>query len=55
MEVKKVLIELQHDKTKIMTCTLSEDSDQPGHPTSAVHFLGSKGPNDSSCEIVKTD
>ena len=32
-EMKHVLLLLtQHDKTNKMTCALSEDSDQPGHP-----------------------
>ena len=43
-----------HDKTNKMTCVPSKDSDQPGHPPSlirvfAVHSIGSKGPNVSSC------
>ena len=28
--------ESQHDKTNKMTCATSEDSDQPGHPTSLI-------------------
>ena len=43
-----------HDKTNKMTCAPSEDSDQPGHPSSlirvfAVRSIGSLGPNVSSC------
>ena len=38
--------EPRHDKTSKLTCALSEDSDQPGHPPSlitvfAVHSVGS--------------
>ena len=41
-------------KTNKMTCALSEDSDQPGHPPSlisafTVHSKDSQGPKVSSC------
>ena len=44
----------RHDKTNKMKCAPSEDSDQPGHPSSvirvfAVCFMGSLGHNASSC------
>ena len=43
-----------HDKPNKMTCAPSEDSDQPGHPSSlirvvTVRSVGSLGPNTSSC------
>ena len=43
-----------HDKTNEMACAPSEDSDQPGHPSSlirvfAVRSIGSEGPKLSSC------
>ena len=49
-----LLFEPQHDKTNNMVCAPSEDSDQPGPPLSligvfAVHTMGSKGLNVSSC------
>ena len=41
---------LEHDKTNKMTCTPSEDSDQPGHPPCltrvfTVRLKDSQGPN----------
>ena len=31
--------EPSHDKTKKVVCVRSEDSDQPGHPSSLIRFL----------------
>ena len=44
------IYELPHDKTNKMTCTPSDDSDQPGHPPSmtrvfAVHSKVAKEPS----------
>ena len=43
-----------HDKTNKMICVPSEDSDQPGHPSSLIRVftvcsMGSGWPNVSSC------
>ena len=47
------IIEQKHDKTNKMSCVPSEDSDQPGHPSSliivfAVLSMGSQGPKAST-------
>ena len=33
------VVELPHDKTNKMACVPSEDSDQPGHPTSLIRVF----------------
>ena len=53
------LLEPQHDKTSRMTCSPSEDSDQPEHPPSlirvfTVHSMGSQG-HKVSTRTAKTD
>ena len=52
--------ESQHDKTNKMTCAPSEDSDQPGHPTSLIKSLHcpheeSLGPEQPTKRITRTD
>ena len=53
VDSKKKHFEPLHDKTNKMTFVPSENSDQPGHPSSlirvfAVRSLGSLGPNFAS-------
>ena len=37
--IEKVLYEPHRDKTNTMACAPSEDSDQPGHPSSLIRVF----------------
>ena len=39
MSQENILNESQHDKSNIMICAPSEDSDQPGHPPSLIRVF----------------